>query len=62
MRRIVLITLAVLVLASLALFFSGYGIRVGTKPCTYFVGIGTMPNFPGDGCPRFYKAIREIVL
>lgn len=51
-----MLILAFLLLPSLVLFFSGYGIRVKAKPCTYFIGIGTMANYLRHDCPQFGKA------
>jgi hypothetical protein len=53
MKRVILVSLAVLVVANVALLWSGYGIRVKEKPCTYFVGFITMANFLRHDCPRF---------
>jgi hypothetical protein len=56
MWRPFVLILAFLLLPSLVLFFSGYGIRVKAKPCTYFIGIGTMANYLRHDCPQFGKA------
>jgi hypothetical protein len=53
MKRTILIVFAVLVLANAALLWSGYGILVHEKPCTYFIGFVTMGNFLRHDCPRF---------
>jgi hypothetical protein len=60
MKRALILTPIVLVVAVIAMFLSGYGIRVGRTPCTYFAGIVTIGNYERQDCPRFGKVIIAI--
>jgi hypothetical protein len=60
MKRALACILVVTIATALGLLFSGYGIRVKEKPCTYFIGIGTMANYLRHDCPKFGKAVWAI--
>ncbi|HKB95803.1 MAG TPA: hypothetical protein VKB94_03075 [Rhizomicrobium sp.] len=56
MKRALIWIVGILVAANLGLLFSGYGIRLKEKPCTYFIGFIAMGNYLRHDCPKFGKA------
>jgi hypothetical protein len=53
MRRKIIWTVVILVLADLATVFAGYGIRLKEHPCTHLTGIGIAVNYVTKDCQRF---------
>jgi hypothetical protein len=53
MKRALILTPIILIVACVALFLSGYGIRTAKDPimgsCDYFIGIGQTGIIPANG-------------